>query len=68
MDTIELEVGWTVLGTYITGIIKKIPDLISAYKSGNLNNLAKVMGIPLEMTFSTYSNGIFYQSTPTKIL
>lgn len=68
MDTIELEVGWTVLGAYITGIIKKIPDLISAYKSGNIGSPANVLGIPLEMTFSTYSNGIFYQSTPTNLI
>ena len=68
MDTIELKVGWTVLGTYISGIIKKIPDLIDAFAKQDLGALAKVLGIPMERSFSTYSNGIFYQSTPTKIL
>ncbi len=68
MDTVELKLGWTVLGAYIAGIIKKIPDLIVAYKCGDLPALAKVLGIPLEITFSTYTNGIFYQSTPTKLI
>jgi hypothetical protein len=30
--------------------------------------MAEALGIPMEMTFSTYANGIFYQSTPEKIL
>lgn len=67
LDTIELHVGWTVLGTYITGVIVKIPELISAFKSGNLSSIAKVLGIPLEISFSTYTNGIYYQSTPIKL-
>ncbi len=68
IDTIELEVGWTVLGKYIAGIFGKIPELIFAYKSGDFSHIGNLLGIPLEMTFSTYSSGIFYQSTPVKIM
>ncbi len=68
MDTIELQLGWTVLGSLVSGIVKKIPELILAFQTGTVANIADVLGIPMEMTFSTYSNGIFFQSTPVKIM
>ena len=68
IDTIELVIGWTTIGTYIAGILKKIPQLIAAFKPGSNIDMKQILGIPVEMTFSTYANGIFYQSTPEKIL
>ena len=68
IDTIELVLGWTTIGTFVVGILKKIPQLISAFKPGGNTEISKILGIPVEMTFSTYANGIFYQSTPEKIL
>lgn len=68
IDTIELTLGWTVIGTFVAGILKKIPEIIAAHKSGQKIGLLQALGIPMEMTFSTYANGIFYQSKPEKIL
>ena len=68
IDTIELVIGWTTIGTFVTGILKKIPQLIAAFKPGSTNDIGQILGIPVEMTFSTYANGIFYQSTPQKVL
>jgi hypothetical protein len=68
IDTIELVLGWTTIGTFVTGILKKIPQLIEAFKPGSTNDIGQILGIPVEMTFSTYANGIFYQSTPQKVL
>jgi len=68
IDTIELFIGWTTIGTFVAGILKKISQLIAAFKPGSNNNIGQILGIPVEMTFSTYANGIFYQSTPQKVL
>lgn len=68
IDTIELTLGWTVISTFVVGILKKIPEIIQAHKAGKPTNMAEALGIPMEMTFSTYANGIFFQSTPEKIL
>jgi hypothetical protein len=68
IDTIELVIGWTTIGTYVAGILKKIPQLVAAFKPGSNSDMKQILGIPVEMTFSTYANGIFYQSTPEKIL
>jgi hypothetical protein len=68
IDTIELVLGWTTIGTFVAGILKKIPKLIAAFKPGGNSDIGQILGIPIEMTFSTYANGIFYQSTPEKIL
>jgi hypothetical protein len=68
IDTIELTLGWTVIGTFVASILKKIPEIIAAHKSGQKTGLLQALGIPMEMTFSTYANGIFYQSKPEKIL
>lgn len=67
IDTIELTLAWTVIGTFVVGILKKIPEIIASQKAGKPINLAESLGIPMEMTFSTYANGIFFQSNPEKI-
>jgi hypothetical protein len=56
------------LSGLISNIISKVPAVITAFKSGNKNNLVTQLGIPMEMSFSTYVNGLFYQSEPTKII
>jgi hypothetical protein len=40
--------GWTVIGTFVVGILKKIPEIIQAQKAGKQSNLAEVLGIPME--------------------
>jgi hypothetical protein len=68
IDTIELQINWVTLSGLITNIISKVPVVIAAFKSGNKNNLVAQLGIPMEMSFTTYVNGLFYQSEPTKII
>ncbi|MBU6158729.1 MAG: hypothetical protein KGP35_06820 [Bacteroidetes bacterium] len=68
IDTIELSLGWTTIATFVVGVLKKLPQLLTAFKSGNMSSFGQVLGIPMEMTFSTYANGIFYQSVPEKII
>ena len=68
IDTIELRLGWTTIATFVVGVLKKLPQLLTAFKSGNMSSFGQTLGIPMEMTFSTYANGIFYQSTPEKII
>jgi hypothetical protein len=68
IDTIELVIGWTTIGNFVTGILKKIPQLIAAFKPGSTNDIGQILGIPVEMTFSTYANGIFYQTIPQKVM
>ena len=68
IDTIELQLSWTVLAGLLSNIITKIPSVIAAFKAGNKKNLVAQLGIPMEMSFSTYVNGLFYQSPPTKLI
>ncbi len=67
IDTIELIVPWTSLSSVISGIITQIPALISAFKTKKLSNVLASLNLPLEMSFTTYVNGIFHQSPPQKI-
>jgi hypothetical protein len=68
IDTIELMIRWTTIGNFVSGILKKIPQLIAAFKPESTKDIGQILGIPVEMTFSTYANGIFYQSSPQKVL
>ncbi len=68
IDTIELQIGWMTLSGLITNIISKVPTAIAAFKSSNKANLINQLGIPIEMSFTTYVNGLFYRSDPTKII
>lgn len=68
IDTIELTISWTVIGSFVAGILKKIPSIIASHQEGKKLSLSSVLGIPIEMSFSTYANGIFFQSKPEKIL
>jgi hypothetical protein len=68
IDTIEIVLNWSILGSLVTNLIKKIPLVIASFKQGNGKNLISQLGIPMEMYFTTYVNGIFYQSEPEKLI
>jgi hypothetical protein len=68
IDTIELRIGWLTLARIVSNIVTRIPSVIKAFKTRNSKELSQKLGIPIEMTFSTYVNGLFYQSEPTKII
>jgi hypothetical protein len=56
------------LSGLISNIVSKVPAVITAFKSGNKKNLIDQLGIPIEMSFTTYVNGLFYESEPSKII
>lgn len=68
IDTIELQVTWITLSKVISNVISKVPGLIKAFRAGNTKNLVTQLGIPMDMSFTTYVNGLFYQSAPTKLI
>jgi hypothetical protein len=68
IDTIELELSWSILAGLIKNIVTKIPAVITAWKSGNKKNLVAQLGVPMEMYFTTYVNGLFYQSPSEKLI
>lgn len=70
IDTIELQLGWTSIGGILVKVLKNIPNIISAFKAGGnvSQNVLKAIGIPMEMKFSTYANGLFYESPETKLV
>lgn len=68
IDTIELELSWSILAGLIKNIVTKIPAVITAWKSGNKKNLVAQLGMPMEMYFTTYVNGLFYQSPSEKLI
>lgn len=39
IDTIELVIGWTTIGTFVAGILKKIPQLVAAFKPGSNSDM-----------------------------
>jgi LEA14-like dessication related protein len=68
IDTIELNIGWTTLAGYVTGIIPKVPQIVAAFKKKDLKSIATALAIPLEMKYSLYANGIYYESEPEKLM
>ena len=68
IDTIEIPIGWTTLAGYVTGIIGKIPQIMTAFKSKDLPGIAASLAIPMEMKYSLYANGLFVESDPQKIM
>lgn len=66
LGTITLNLPWTVLGTLFSGILKRIPEILAEAKKGG--DIAKAIGVPLEMRFTTYAGGMFYQSPTVKIV
>lgn len=68
IDTIEIVLNWSILRSVVANLIKKIPLMIASFKKGNSKNLISQLGIPMEMYFITYVNGLFYQSEPEKLI
>jgi hypothetical protein len=68
IDTIEIVLNWSILGSLVTNLFKKIPLVIASFKQGNSKNLISQLGIPMEMYFTTYVNSLFYQSESTKLI
>lgn len=68
IDTIEIVIPWTSIAGYATDIIEKIPELTEAWKKKDLGAFAKALSIPLEVKYSLYANGIFFEAPPQKIL
>jgi hypothetical protein len=68
IDTIEIPISWSILSGYLTGIITKIPALIAAFRNKNLKAVGTTLAIPLEMKYSLYANGIYYESVPEKLM
>jgi len=68
IDTIEIPISWTTLAGYLTGIIGKAPALISAFRNKDLKAVASTLAIPMEMKYSLYANGIYYESVPEKLM
>jgi len=64
IDTIELIIPWT----SFTDILTKIPAIIAAYKAGKTKSILKELAIPLEMNYSLYADGLFFESTPQKLM
>ena len=68
IDTIEIPIGWKILSGYVSGILGKIPEFITAFKNKDKTALAKALAIPLEMKYSIYANGIYYESETEKLM
>jgi len=68
IDTIEIPITWSTMAGYLTGIIGKAPALIDAFKKKDLKAVATTLAIPLEMKYSLYANGIYYESVPEKLM
>ncbi len=68
IDTIEIPIGWKTLSGYVSGILGKIPEFITAFKNKDKTALAKALAIPLEMKYSLYANGIYYESETEKLM
>lgn len=68
ISTIELNIGWTALAGYVTGIITKAPSIIAAFKKRNMSGIAAALAIPMEMKYTLYANGLFYESEPKKVM
>lgn len=68
IDTVEIPIGWTTLAGYVSGIVGKVPAMVTAFKAKDMNALAKALSIPMEMKYSLYANGIYYESETEKLM
>jgi len=68
IDTIEIVLPWTILAAYVVGLIGKVPKLIAAFKAKDLTAFGEALAIPLEMKYTLYANGLFYESDAEKII
>ena len=70
IDTISLNLAWTSVAGMVAGIVRRIPEIVAAARAGGdvTNNVIRAIGVPMEMTFSTYANGLFFQSPAEKLI
>jgi hypothetical protein len=70
IDTISLTLAWTSVAGMVAGIIRRVPEIIAAARAGGdvTKNVIRAIGVPMEMTFSTYANGLFFQSPAEKLI
>jgi hypothetical protein len=68
IDTLEITLPWTAIGTYALNIITKFSLLKAAFVKRDLKQFGSLLGIPLEMSYTLYSGKIFFQSPIQKIL
>jgi hypothetical protein len=68
IDTIEVIIPWTILVGYIVGLVGKVPAMIAAFKVKDIAAFGKALAIPLEMKYSLYADGIYFESDPEKII
>jgi hypothetical protein len=70
LQTFEMALPWSVLAPFIVGIMGRVPQIIAAAKAegDKAGNIAKAIGIPLDMHFSTYAGGLYYESPKVKLL
>ena len=52
---------------YASGILFKVPQIIAAYKANKKDEILSLLAIPLEIKYSLYADGLFYESKPQKI-
>ncbi|MFN8208097.1 MAG: hypothetical protein U0T82_11905 [Bacteroidales bacterium] len=68
IDTIEIPISWSTLAGYIKGIVGKAPELLAAFKKKDMQALTASLAIPMEMKYSLYADGLFYESTHQKLM
>ena len=70
IDTISLNLAWTSVAGMVAGIVRRIPEIVAAARAGGdvTKNVIRAIGVPMEMTFSTYANGLFFQSPAEKLI
>ena len=59
----EVEIPWNALTPYISNLVSRIPNLI-----GRQNTSIESLNLPLEYAYSVYVNGLFYESTPERLV
>ena len=67
IDTIEIVIPWINLISYFSGILLQVPKIIVAFKAKKKEDILKHLSIPLDMKYSLYADGLFYESKPQKI-
>ena len=67
IDTIEIVIPWLNLVKYASGILFKSSKIIAAYKANKKDEILSLLAIPLEIKYSLYADGLFYESKPQKI-
>lgn len=68
IDTTEITLPWSSLGSYALNIFSKFSQIKAAYLKNDIKLLGSLIGVPLEMSYTLYSGNIFIKSQPQKIL